>query len=307
MFFLSDVDQKKLLNNILPKARSVGVTEELRGWSWHKPPLKPYYDDVKIPMYSACSMYCPTRRDVYLSQVKRLRGKPTPRMNLGSAIHETVRATINSYIEGEHLNFDEWYTGTVQAKGIVEADKDIMSKSRDAYALSHAACLNRFTEAQSRQPYASHRDVMATALPFLVEHRITGEFLGLSGLLRIDCYDYLRNIVFDIKVASSKPDWYRLYATGYALVLESIYEVPVDVGCTIHINFVRDRLTVERDLFFLSDDLRSWWIEERDEKLKLVAQKMDPGFPAKCPEECMYSRECGVDEIPSGNGAARLG
>lgn len=302
MFFLTDVDQKKLLNNILPKARSVGVTEELRGWNWHKSPLKPYYDDVKIPMYATCSLYCPTNRDVYLSQVKKKRGKPTPRMSLGSAIHETIRATINAYIEGEQLNFDEWYRKTIETKGVTQIDQEIMKKSRDAYALSYSACLNRFTEAQSRQPYATQRDIMSTALPFLVEHRITGELLGLSGLLRIDCYDYLHNIVFDVKVASSKPEWYRLYATGYALVLESVYEVPVDVGCTVHINYVQGKLVVERDLFFLSDDIRSWWIEERDKKLKIVAQKMDPGFPTKCPEECLYSGECGVDEVSQGSG-----
>ena len=53
---------------------------------------------------------------------------------------------------------------------------------------------------------------------------------------------------------------------------------------------------MDRDLFFISDDLRSWWIEERDEKLKIVAQKNDPGLPNTCPEDCQYLRECGVSE-----------
>ena len=296
VFFLPDLDQKKLVSQIHPKARQVGVTEELRGWSWHKPPLKPYYDDTRIPMYVACSKYCPTRRDTYIGLVKGLRGTPTPKMSLGSAVHEAVRTALTAFIDGEHLNFDEWYNKALTIKGVTSASLDIKEKAREAYELTNASCVSRYAEAQSKQPYSTRRDLMATALPFLVEHRITGELLGLSGLLRVDCYDYLHGIVFDIKVSAEKRDWYRLYATGYALVIESVYEVPVDIGCTVYVNHPRGHITVDRDLFFISDDLRSWWIEERDEKLKIVAQKNDPGFPNTCPEDCQYLRECGVIE-----------
>ena len=133
---------------------------------------------------------------------------------------------------------------------------------------------------------------MATAIPFLVEHRISGELLGLSGLLGIDCYDYLRNVVFDLKVADEAKDWFRLYPTGYAIVLESVYEIPVDVGCTVYVSFRENKLTVSTDLFFINDDMRSWWVEERDKKLEIVAQKKDPGFPNTCYEDCMYRAEC---------------
>ncbi len=40
MYFLSDIEQKQLLYNLLPTAREVGVSKELRGWNWHQPPLK---------------------------------------------------------------------------------------------------------------------------------------------------------------------------------------------------------------------------------------------------------------------------
>lgn len=296
VFFLPDLDQKKLVSQIHPKARQVGVTEELRGWSWHKPPLKPYYDDTRIPMYAACSKYCPTRRDSYVGLVKGLRGTPTPKMSLGSAVHETVRTALTAFIDGERLDFDEWYNKALTIKGVASASLDIKEKAREAYELTNASAISRFSEAQSKQPYSTRRDLMATALPFLVEHRITGELLGLSGLLRVDCYDYLHGIVFDIKVSAEKRDWYRLYSTGYALVIESVYEVPVDIGCTVYVNYPRGHITVDRDLFFISDDLRSWWIEERDEKLKIVAQKNDPGLPNTCPEDCQYLRECGVSE-----------
>ncbi len=53
MYFLSDIEQKQLLYNLLPTAREVGVSKELRGWNWHQPPLKPYFDNI-LPMYQIC-------------------------------------------------------------------------------------------------------------------------------------------------------------------------------------------------------------------------------------------------------------
>ena len=292
MFFLSEIDHKKLINQILPSAREVGVSEDLRGWSWHKPPLKPYYDGVRIPMYSVCSKYCPTGRDVFMNLVKKAKGSLNHRVKQGAAIHETVRTTLNAFIDGKEFNFEDWYNEILRGKGIDKPDEVLLDRSRSAWQFTSVMCKSHFMDGVSRQPYASKRDVMATALPFLVEHRISGELLGLSGLLGIDCYDYLRNVVFDLKVADEARDWYRLYPTGYAIVLESVYEIPVDVGCTVYVSFRENKLTVSTDLFFISDDVRSWWIEERDKKLEIVAQKKDPGFPNTCYEDCMYRAEC---------------
>jgi len=300
MFFLSELDHKKLINQILPKARDVGVSEELRGWNWHKAPLKPYYDDVRIPMYSVCSKYCPTNRDVFVNLVKRVKGEANRSVILGSAIHETVRTALRSYMDENPLKFHEWYDGVLDGKGVKNRDEEVKLRSETAWRFTQVMSESRFMEGVSRQPYASRRDVMATALPFLVEHRISGELLGLSGLLSIDCYDYMRGIVFDMKVSEEARDWYSLYPTGYALVLESVYEIPVNVGCTVYTRFRGGNVSIVSDLFFINDDLRSWWVEERDGKLQMVAQKKDPGFPNVCYPDCMYRRECGVDEAPRG-------
>ncbi|MEM4983934.1 MAG: CRISPR-associated protein Cas4, partial [Candidatus Hadarchaeales archaeon] len=64
MFFLSAQEHKFLLNRVLPLAREVGVTPELRGWNWWREPLKPYYPE-RISMFSVCGKFCPTGRDVY--------------------------------------------------------------------------------------------------------------------------------------------------------------------------------------------------------------------------------------------------
>jgi CRISPR-associated protein Csa1 len=155
-----------------------------------------------------------------------------------------------------------------------------------------ANCRSALLNKSAEQPYASQRDTLATAVPFLINHKISGALLGLSGILGVDCYDYLRSTIYDVKVANDRKDWYRLYPTGYALVVESIYEIPVDIGGVVHASFKYDKLIVERELFVINDDLRQWWIEERDSKLEIIAQKKDPGVPANCIESCIYRDEC---------------
>jgi len=291
MFFLSEVEYKLLINKILPLARENPVDQSLRGWSWHVPPLKPDYN-VRIPMFLVCSKYCPTARDAYLYMVEEKRGIVNEKMALGAAVHAAVRTVIRDFIRGKKLNFESWYEETLKAKNVKRRFERVKSLTRFVWEYVEAACKSKFMEAMSRQPYASEDGVMATALPFLVNHRISGELLGLSGLLAVDCYDYLRNIVFDIKVSDEEYEWYRLFPTGYALVFESVYEVPVDVGCVVYVKFHGDRLVVKRDIFYIDDDLRSWWIEERDEKARLVAMKMDPGIPKECFKDCMYLGVC---------------
>jgi CRISPR-associated protein Csa1 len=141
--------------------------------------------------------------------------------------------------------------------------------------------------------------VRASALPFLVEHKVDGSLLGLSGLLSVDCYDYLHGVIFDLKYlrpGSTAEPWRRLYSAGYAIALESVYEIPIDVGCVVCISLVNNQLKVSRDLFFIGDDVRGWWLEERDKKLEIVAQKKDPGLPKKCYDACLYLKYCLGDQ-----------
>jgi len=143
--------------------------------------------------------------------------------------------------------------------------------------------------AKAEQPYASDEDVISTSIPFLVEHRMDGSLVGCSGIIAVDCYDYMRNIVFDVKVSSSGS---RLYTTGYALVIESLYEIPVDLGCIVNVVFRDDRMTITRDIHYIDANLRSWWIEERDKKAEIVYNQLDPGKPENCNPNCMFRSFC---------------
>ena len=61
--------------------------------------------------------------------------------------------------------------------------------------------------------------LLSTAVPFLIEHKLSGELLGLSDILSVDCFDYLRTIMFDLKVTVSRKIGIG-YSLGYALVLK---------------------------------------------------------------------------------------
>ncbi len=291
MYYLNDIEHKYLVKKLRPLSRSVGVTEELRGWSWDCSPLKPYYD-IKLPMYSICSKYCPTSRDVYLRHVLKKKGEITYPVSLGLVVHAVINEAYKQVRQRNfNPNFDEWYS---LQKFDIKGDEKLIKKYAGMvwkHVLANAE--SRFRNAMSAQPYSTEEDMIATSAPFLIEHKISGELIGCSGILSVDCYDYLHNIIFDVKTGIKKEEinFYKLYATGYALVFESIYEVPVDIGCTVFLNFKDDRLLVERQLFHINDELRSWWIEERDKKAEMVYEERDPGI-AECERQCMYAAEC---------------
>lgn len=181
VYFLNEVEQKFLTLHLRPQIRNNPVPEELRGWNWHSPPLKPYYD-VKLPMYLICSKYCETNRDVYLAMVEKVRGEESFQIKLGKAVHEAVSDAIDN---AKSLDFSP------EPKRC--EDEQINSAVRLIWDYTVSECKTNFLRAKAMQSFASERDVILTAIPFLVEHRMSGELLGCSGIIAVDCYDYLRN------------------------------------------------------------------------------------------------------------------
>lgn len=290
MYFLSEMEHKLLIHKLLPTSREVGVNPELRGWNWHQAPLKPYYDE-KAPMYAVCSKYCPTDRDIYLSQVKRVKPELNYDVTLGKILHGVVSDSIQSLISGEPIEFDSWWE-KIRWEGLFGDREALKDKARLVWQYVTDLCQARTLQVASEQPYMAKRDMLATSMPFLIEHKISGALLGLSDILSLDCYDYLHSIMFDLKVESKREDWHRLSPVGYAIVFESVHEVPIDVCCTLYVSFRDGRVLVSKDLFFANNDLRSWWVEERDRKLEIIAQKKDPGMPNVCSENCIYRKSC---------------
>jgi CRISPR-associated protein Csa1 len=115
--------------------------------------------------------------------------------------------------------------------------------------------------------------------------KLDGRFLGLSEHLAADAISFPDVAVLDLKFGP-RETFHRLTTTGYALVLESLFDRPVDVGCVVYSRFMNGRIIVERDFHLIGDELRQMFVEERDEKARLVTEELDPGLPAVCARIC---------------------
>jgi CRISPR-associated protein Csa1 len=114
---------------------------------------------------------------------------------------------------------------------------------------------------------------------------LDGSFLGLSRHLSTDLLNLGEPCILNIIFNDEKRDFHPLTLTGYALVLEAVYEFPVDVGVTVYAN-IQDRLHIQREFTTLGDELRMEFIEIRDEKQRMVADELDPGPCEGCEAWC---------------------
>lgn len=324
MYFLSTEETKMLQKDLIPRVRESGVAEELRGWNWHEAPLRPPYD-VHLALYEIAGKYCPNGRDVFLRRVAGEKPSPGRAAIAGTAYHTAVVEMIQEakrliyalgpgavedvanglqafepasaldigIAEGQELEEDRLSPKPGQA--IPDAKNPLNDEIR--HGIRKIKCFEvsrivaRLEEAVSKQPYISADSLVATALPVTCEHRLNGSFLGLSSLLSCDAALLGGTVVFDLKFGR-KRDFHRLSTTGYALVMESLWDFPVDIGCAVYVDMRRDVPAITRDLYAISDELRQWFLDERDEKMRIVAEELDPGVAEKCYEYCEFRTMC---------------
>ncbi|MDM7911886.1 MAG: type I-A CRISPR-associated protein Cas4/Csa1 [Methanotrichaceae archaeon] len=301
MYFLSEEEKRLLLRKFLPQAREKGVAEELRGWNWDRPPLSPIYS-VKLGIYEIAGKYCPTSRDVYLRRVAGVRPPPSPAMAEGAVLHKVlchliVEAKRTIYNHGvsclEDLEefagaaLSELWTGS--RANSVEAET--REKVNQLWDFEHRRIMARVQDILARQPHVGVDSLVALALPVTVEHRLDGSFLGLSQHLSADAFMLSEPMMLDVKFGK-REKFHRLSTTGYALAMESLYEYPVNVGCIVYASFQGGNLRIERDFHLIDDELRQWFVEERDERMRMVEEEIDPGVAANCPEVCFCWEQC---------------
>lgn len=303
MYFLSDEERRLVLRRLLPEARRRGVAPELRGWNWDQAPLAPAYN-ARLAMYEVASGYCPTARDVYLRRVVGKKAPPSPAMIAGSLLHGigarlVLAAKRAIYCQPEAVLAALAELAPDVDRELPSSDHELPSADWEALAaqanalwrFEHNRIVARVEEALSRQPYIGPDSLVALALPIIVEHKLNGSFLGLSPYLSTDAFVFSEPMVVDLKFGP-RQSFDRLATTGYALVMESVHECPIDLGCVAYVRFKSDRVLVERDFHAVDDELRQWLIEARDHKARLVEEEIDPGRPSECYAQCHYWRAC---------------
>ncbi len=304
MYFLTDEEKKQLLKGFLPRSRQMEIAEELRGWNWHQPPLAPVYD-IKLALFEVANSYCKTNRDLYLRKIDRQNPGPNPAMIRGRVFHEVlvrvlVRAKRLIYEKGVgnylgilrginsplDLNFLSGYQSQLKEEDYVELHK----KAAIVAAFENARVAARIQEILVKQPYIAEDSLAALAIPVVVEQKLDGSFFGLSTNLSADAFTFSEPMVLDLKFGQPKK-FHHLATTGYALVMEAIHEFPINLGCLVYAEFKGDRLVVKKDIHIIDDELRQWFIEERDDKMRMLYEEIDPGL-AECYDYCPYILHC---------------
>lgn len=305
MYFLNDEEKRLLLRRILPQARQREIAPELRGWNWDQPPLSPIYSDVKLGVAEIANNYCPANRDLYLHRVMGIKTPPNRPMLEGGLLHDMVcrmiiaiKRTVYQYGTGcllqlGKLDANEFFTilNTVEGKLNTEDIKTIKAKMQALWEYEYHSIYNRMQNVLASQPFIGPDALVALALPVTVEQKLNGSFLGLSSHLSADAFIFSEPMVVDLKFGK-KQKFHRLAVTGYALVMESLYEYPINAGCVIYPSFSDNHITIERDFCFIDDELRQWFIEERDERMRMVHEEIDPGLAQQCPELCSLWHIC---------------
>lgn len=180
----------------------------------------------------------------------------------------------------------------VDGSGLVGAEAEALSGMvASLWTYEYHRIVGRVQEVLARQPRVGTDSLAAAALPVTVAQRADGTLVGLTGQLTADAVATFGPVVLRVKFGR-REEHDRLSTASYALVLESLHDYPVDVGCVVYGRFERDRLLVERDLHLIDDELRQWVLDERDELGRLVSEEVDPGMPAECGEDCPYVGQC---------------
>lgn len=308
MYFLNQEEKKQLARFYLPRAREAGVAEELRGWHWDQPPLLPIYD-IKLGVFEIAGQYCPQKRDLYFRRVEHRRGNATKEMVQGRLFHALIAKVITlakryiynqgiedinglkEYVYKEGL---EWFISEMEQYGseiLAEWHEEIRVRGE---ALLHFEVDRIWSQVQDvllHQPYIQEDSLVASAIPVTVEQKLNGSFLGLSKMLSTDALTYSEPVVVDLKFGRAR-DFHRLTTTGYAMALEALHDFPVNIGCIVYAEYKQGRWVIERDVHVIGDELRQRFIEERDDKMRMVYEEIDPGPEVNCKIECAFVEEC---------------
>lgn len=287
MYFMSDEEKKQLIKNYLPKSRQTDIAEELRGWNWHQPPLAPVYN-LRLALYEVANSYCPTGRDLYLRHIDGIKARPNPPMVRGRILHEVlvqVMVRAKKVIYNNNLENVRQLLAEISSPPALNLEKpdhisgeDWDDIKRKAEIISHfevSRIYSRLQDVLVKQPNVGVDSLAALVLPVVVEQKLDGSFLGLSSNLSSDAFTFSEPMILDLKFGAPQK-FHRLTTTGYALVMEALHEYPVNLGCLVYVDFKGDRMVIKKDIHIIDDELRQWFIEERDQKMRMIYEEFHP-------------------------------
>lgn len=284
----------KMLRRLHWRAQQDPVEEEYRGWNWDRPPVRPRaYLNLGVSEIS--SKYCETRRDIWLKRVARLKPEIHPEpLRIGWVVHTVFHTVFEEATKLVVKNMPAW---EVYEK-LAERGKRTLRKigvrvdSEEWWALNMYKSLALTLSADSETSKVLHGGSPSTRwLPWPTEYRVDGSTIGLSKTLRIDAIAE-GGVLVEVKYGRNI-EFHKLTLAGYSLALESNLEIPFDYGVIVYVNGIpRKQLKISFEPVYISTNLRSWFLDERDEIIDMLLSEREPLKPTTCPATCPYREVC---------------
>jgi len=134
------------------------------------------------------------------------------------------------------------------------------------------ACVNYWIACK---PNMSLTSILHSALPVIVDHKITFPQMGLAGDITPDFVFPQWHAVGELK--TGKPDArHKLALAAYSLAYEKQHNQNIDFGVILYLDVPGAKTpTYKIDAFVVSDVYRSSFLELRNDRLKLVRKEME--------------------------------
>ena len=219
MYFFSEEERKYLLKKLIPSTRERGIAEDLRGWNWHCSELSPPHD-ILMPVWEVSDRYCETGRDTYLRHVQKVSVPASEEMVAGRIYHQ---AMAELYPTAKRLIYKEGMSICAELPGILmerlddaiveaneqlsqtkfspsaEAGQSVSDNLRKLWSFEVSRIVSSIFAYLAKYKYLSDDSLINHALPFVVEHKLDGKYLGLSRNLSADAINMGGMLICDLK------------------------------------------------------------------------------------------------------------
>lgn len=274
------------------------VSEELRGWNWHSPPLlSAYTAQINV---SDLGFSCQTGRLAFLRYRMNVRERADERLHFGAFIHKVI-SMATSTAKSILYNYTPQSGGELYEKMVKRMEEILAMQSLPAShikafkalwsraALTYSSSLDRALELSK---YLGVDGLVSRVVPWICEFPLDGRLLGLNRAVRIDA---LVPPALIIEFKTRRPGRsVEVALAAYALIFECVYRIPVNHAVILFIEFGADAgsfKTYEKVLR-IDDSLRLEFVEKRDLYASRASLDVDPGLPADCDPYCPYLSVC---------------
>ena len=282
----------------------IAVSEELRGWSWRNPPVAPLLNEVKLGVWEISSLYCETRRDIYLRRVLKVKSKPSQSMLKGKAVHSLIVSVLKEFkkllLMGAGSGSELYISLLDKRKQIIAeilkkipVNHDFSPKLTQLYNFLVLQFSAEYDRLLSEAPEHVRPRIPEQFSEIISERIVDGSRVGLSSWLMIDVYVPPTAIV-EVKTGARR-EFHKLGLAGYALAIESSERTPINQGQLLYV-YLNNGVHLLRKIIEIDDELRREFLEERDRLMEIIYNERDPGLAGSCPRTCPFYYYCRGEE-----------